>query len=128
MKIKGKTLLEIMEAATCSLPSQIGAFPQVSGIRYCEYESAMKTGSSMKIPTYFAPAKPGSRVTIHEIGGKPFDADKVYTLVTTEFICRGERLRGNGGTGGCGYPGHRVMWMPEAVEETILKRLKGTVS
>lgn len=50
MKIKGETLLEIIEAATCSLPSQIGAFPQVSGIRYTvNTKVPYETGSSMKI-------------------------------------------------------------------------------
>ena len=90
MKIKGETLLEIIEAATCSLPSQIGAFPQVSEIRYTvNTKVPYENGKQYENSTYFEPAKPGSRVTIHEVGGKPFDADKVYTLVTTEFICRG---------------------------------------
>lgn len=56
MKIKGETLLEIIEAATCSLPSQIGAFPQVSGIRYTvNTKVPYETGSSMKIPPTLRP-------------------------------------------------------------------------
>lgn len=128
MKIKGETLLEIIEAATCSLPSQIGAFPQVSGIRYTvNTKVPYENGKQYENSTYFAPAKPGSRVTIHEVGGKPFDADKVYTLVTTEFICRGGDAYGKLTEPGAvdiqaiGYVD------TEAVENYLKEELKGTV-
>lgn len=128
MKIKGETLLEIMEAATCSLPSQIGAFPQVSGIRYIvNTKVPYENGKQYENSTYFAPAKPGSRVTIHEVGGNPFDADKVYTLVTTEFICRGGDAYGKLTEPGAvdiqaiGYVD------TEAVENYLKEELKGTV-
>ena len=128
MKIKGETLLEIIEAATCSLPSQIGAFPQVSGIRYTvNTKVPYENGKQYENSTYFAPAKPGSRVTIHEVGGKPFDADKVYALVTTEFICRGGDAYGKLTEQGAvdiqaiGYVD------TEAVENYIKEELKGTV-
>lgn len=128
MKIKGETLLEIIEAATCSLPSQIGAFPQVSRIRYTvNTKVPYENGKQYENSTYFAPAKPGSRVTIHEVGGKPFDADKVYTLVTTEFICRGGDAYGKLTEPGAvdiqaiGYVD------TEAVENYLKEELKGTV-
>ena len=128
MKIKGETLLEIIEAATCSLPSQIGAFPQVSGIRYTvNTKVPYENGKQYENSTYFAPAKPGSRVTIHEIGGKPFDVDKVYTLVTTEFSCRGGDAYGKltePGTVDIQAIGYVDT---EAVENYLKEELKGTV-
>ena len=128
MKIKGETLLEIMEAATCSLPSQIGAFPQVSGIRYTvNTKVPYENGKQYENSTYFAPAKPGSRVTIHEVGGKSFDVDKVYTLVTTEFICRGGDAYGKLTEPGAADIQAIGYVDTEAVENYLKEELKGTV-
>lgn len=87
MKITGKKLLEILEAATSTIPDAMGAFPQVAGMKYTintkvKYEPGEKYPNSV----FHAPAKPGSRVTINSIGGKPFNPDAIYTVATIEFI------------------------------------------
>jgi 5'-nucleotidase len=38
---------------------------------------------------YYAPAAPGTRVTITEVGGKPFDPEATYTIATIDFIASG---------------------------------------
>ncbi len=90
MKLKGSKILEILESATCVSPLPIGAFPQVSGIRYIinPYVSYAK-GNKYDGSEYYAPAKPGSRVTIEEIAGKPFDAERIYAVIMTEFQYNG---------------------------------------
>jgi 5'-nucleotidase len=35
------------------------------------------------------PAAPGSRVTIHEVGGQPFDPDASYVIAAGDFILTG---------------------------------------
>ncbi|MEG0146700.1 MAG: 5'-nucleotidase C-terminal domain-containing protein, partial [Clostridia bacterium] len=39
--------------------------------------------------TYYAPAKPGARVTIDSIGGEPFDPAKNYNIATNDFSAAG---------------------------------------
>ena len=48
-----------------------------------------ENGEQYPNSTYYAPAKPGSRVTIDTVGGEPFDAEKVYTIVTNNFSAAG---------------------------------------
>lgn len=88
--VTGAELLEALEAATFSTPGAIGAFPQVAGIEY-EIDTAVPFESSEKYPdsTYDKPAKPGSRVTINSIGGEAFDPEKLYTIVTNDFVAAG---------------------------------------
>ncbi len=128
MRIKGDVLLEIMEAATCSLPSQIGAFPQVSGIRYTvDTRVPYVNGKPYENSTYFAPEKPGSRVTIHEVGGKPFDPGKMYTIATTEFLCRGGDAYGKLTEPGAADIQAIGYVDTECVENYIKEELKGKV-
>ena len=39
--------------------------------------------------TYYAPAKPGSRVTIATVGGEAWAADAEYTIATNDFTAAG---------------------------------------
>ncbi len=90
VNITGEELLEILEATTCVIPDPIGAFPQVAGIKY-EINTAMPyaKGKLYKGSTYYAPARPGTRVKILEVGGKPFNLQNRYAIATTDFICSG---------------------------------------
>ena len=90
LDVTGAELLEALEAATSSTPKAIGAFPQVAGIVFSidtsvEYEQ----GEQYPDSTYFAPAKPGSRVSIDSIGGEAFELEKVYTIATNDFTAAG---------------------------------------
>ncbi len=90
LNVTGAELLEALEAATCTTPKAIGAFPQVAGITFAidtsvEYEN----GEQYPDSTYYKPAKPGSRVTIETVGGKPFDAAAMYTIATNDFTAAG---------------------------------------
>ena len=90
MKLKGTTLLEILEAATCTTPEPLGAFPQVAGLKYTvNTQIPFVRGKQYPHSAYYAPATPGSRVTLYEVAGKPFDPEADYTIATQEFICRG---------------------------------------
>lgn len=90
MTLKGKDLLEMLEAATCATPKAIGAFPQVAGLKYTlDTTVPYENGRQYPASTYFAPKKPGSRVTITEVGGEPFDPEKTYRVAAAEFVVRG---------------------------------------
>jgi 5'-nucleotidase len=89
-KVTGAQLLEAIEAATFETPKALGAFPQVSGITYAVDTSvAYEQGSQYPDSTYYAPAKPGSRVTISDVGGRGFGLSETYTLVSTDFVMNG---------------------------------------
>ncbi len=90
LEVTGAQLLEALEAATSSTPKAIGAFPQVSGIEF-EVNTTIPYEEGEQYPdsTYFAPAKPGARVTIKSIGGQPYAADTIYTIATNDFTAAG---------------------------------------
>lgn len=88
--LTGAQLLEALEAATYCTPSAVGAFPQVAGIEFTldttvEYVNGEQYAGS----TYYAPANPGSRVTIHTVGGEEFSLTDSYTLATNDFTAAG---------------------------------------
>lgn len=90
MNITGEKLLEILEAGTCVLPDAMGAFPQVAGMKYTvDVTVPFEKGAQYANSVFYVPAKPGSRVTIDEVAGKPFDPKAVYTVVTTDFVTLG---------------------------------------
>lgn len=88
--ITGAQLLEMLEANTYSLPDSIGGFPQVAGITYTVDTSVKyENGAQYEDSTYFAPAKPGSRVTDVTVNGKALDLKETYTLATNDFTAVG---------------------------------------
>lgn len=90
MTISGHTLLEVLEASTCVTPKALGSFPQVAGITMTINTSEPYVkGKLYEGSSYYAPAKPGSRVVISAVGGKKFNPDKMYNIVVTEFQCNG---------------------------------------
>ena len=86
----GAQILEALEAACQDLPDEMGSFPQVSGIKFT-LDTTVEYAEGELYPdsTYHAPARPGSRVKIEEIGGGKFDPKKIYTVATTDFIATG---------------------------------------
>lgn len=90
LTVTGAELLEALEAATYSTPEAIGAFPQVSGIVFTiDTTVAFEQGEMYPDSTYYAPAKPGSRVTIESVGGEAFDPEALYTIATNDFTAAG---------------------------------------
>ncbi len=90
IKVTGAVLLEALEAATQLSPKENGSFPQVSQIQYTlDMTVPYQKGALYPGSSYFAPAAPGSRVTITEVGGKPFDPEATYTIATIDFIAAG---------------------------------------
>lgn len=88
--MKGSKLLEIIEAATSSLPDAMGSLPQVAGIEYIvDTRVPFTKGEQYPNSLFCAPAKPGSRVTIKSVAGKPFDPNASYTICLTEFLVLG---------------------------------------
>ncbi|NLO85574.1 MAG: bifunctional metallophosphatase/5'-nucleotidase [Clostridiales bacterium] len=88
--VTGAELLEALEAATCALPEASGAFPQVAGIEFTiDTTVPYENGEQYPDSTYFAPAKPGSRVTIATVGGEAFDLEALYTIATNDFTAAG---------------------------------------
>ncbi|OTF81598.1 5' nucleotidase-like protein [Euroglyphus maynei] len=74
--IDGRQIYRALENGVSQFPKYEGRFPQVSGISF-----------------EFDPTKPsGSRVNINSImiQGEPIDEDKLYKMVTKEFIVQGK--------------------------------------
>ncbi len=88
--VTGAELLEALEAATCTTPDAIGAFPQVAGIVFT-VDTAVPYETTENYPdsTYGKPANPGSRVTIETVGGEAFDPEALYTVATNDFTAAG---------------------------------------
>lgn len=88
--ITGAQLLEILEASTFCTPETIGGFPQVAGIEYTlDTTVPYENGDLYPDSTYYAPAKPGSRVTIKSVNGKEFDPNANYTVSVNSFQAEG---------------------------------------
>lgn len=88
--ITGEQLLEVLEASTFATPTAIGGFPQIAGAEYTVNTAIpYENGEQYPDSTYYAPAKPGSRVTINSINGKPFDLEANYTVVVNSFQAEG---------------------------------------
>lgn len=90
VKVTGTQLLEALEAGTYCTPTTIGGFPQVSGIEFT-VNTAVEYAAGPQYPasTYYAPAAPGSRVSIQTVGGAAFDPAKLYTIATNDFTAKG---------------------------------------
>ena len=93
--VTGAQLLEALEAGTCTTPDAIGAFPQVSGIAFTINTAVpYENGDQYPGSTYYAPAKPGSRVSIATVGGEAFDPAATYTIATNDFTAKGNDTYG----------------------------------
>ncbi len=90
VQVPGKDLLEVLEAATFSTPKAAGGFPQVAGMKFTvDTTVPYENGTQYPDSTFYAPAKPGSRVTIESVGGKPFDPEALYWIATNDFLAVG---------------------------------------
>ena len=90
VQVTGSQLLEALEAGCSMAPDELGGFPQVSNMSFSVDTSvAYEMGDQYPKSTYHAPAKPGSRVTIHKVGDRDFVADDVYTVASIDFVCAG---------------------------------------
>lgn len=92
IKVTGAQLLEALEAGCQGVGTDkpLGAFPQVSGINYTiDATVPYEEGPTYPDSTYASPAAPGSRVTIHDVGGRAFDEGETYTLAASNFLCLG---------------------------------------
>ncbi len=88
--ITGEQLLEVMEASTFCTPAALGGFPQVAGMEFTvDISVPYENGAQYPDSTYYAPAAPGSRVTIESVGGKAFDPEATYTVVVNSFQAEG---------------------------------------
>lgn len=90
VSLTGADLLEALEASCSAAPDALGGFPQVSGIKFTVDTSVpYAQGEQYPDSTYYAPAAPGSRVTIETVGGKAFDKDAVYNIAVNNFMADG---------------------------------------
>ncbi len=88
--VKGSTLLEVLESTTFAAPTELGAFPQIAGMNITVNTTIPYDANDEPFPgsTYYGP-KSIKRVTINDIGGKPFDPDALYAVVTNDFVSGG---------------------------------------
>lgn len=90
IKVTGAQLLEALEAACFICPEASGAFPQVAGIQFVlDTTVPYENGAQYPDSTYYAPANPGSRVTITSVGGKEFKLTDTYHIATNNFTAAG---------------------------------------
>jgi 2',3'-cyclic-nucleotide 2'-phosphodiesterase (5'-nucleotidase family) len=90
MTLTGAELLELLEASSFSTPEPAGGFLQVAGIR-CTIDTSVPYAQGEQYPssTFYAPAKPGSRVTIETVGEAPFDPAAMYVVATNDYLAAG---------------------------------------
>ena len=130
LTIKGSKLLEIIEASTQCTPDEMGGFPQVSGIEYTlnltvPYQKGPQYPRSM----YYAPAAPGSRVTINSVGGKAFDPDAEYRIVVNNFIkAGGDSYTGLTAKDAIISAENLGLWDSECLQKYITDRLHGKIT
>ena len=90
VQVSGAALLEAIEASCAVNPEEMGAFPQVSGLTFTlDTTVPYEEGESYPQSLHPAPAKPGSRVTIEDVGGRGFDLNDTYTIAANDFMCAG---------------------------------------
>ena len=92
VKVTGAQLLEILEAACQAVGTddELGAFPQVAGIEFTVNGTVpYEKGEQYPNTSYYGPAAPGARVTIHTVGGADFDENATYTVAVTDFLTQG---------------------------------------
>ncbi len=126
VKVTGAELLEVLEASTYCTPQTIGGFPHVSGIEFTvDTAKAYDQGEPYPGSTYCKP-RSIQRVTIQSVGDKAFDADKVYTIATNDFMASGGdtyyAFKASSATYDLG------LLMDEVVMDYITDELKGTVT
>lgn len=88
--VTGAELLEALEASTYCTPEAVGAFPQVSGIKFTidVNKAYAKNDTTYPGSTYYGP-KSINRVSIQEVNGKPFDPKATYAVITNNFLAAG---------------------------------------
>ena len=92
LKVSGAELLEVIEVgcAVVGTGEEMKSFPQVSGIEFSVNATVpFEKGEPYPDSIYCAPAAPGSRVTIHTVGGADFDEDATYAIAVTDFMAQG---------------------------------------
>ena len=88
--MKGSVLLEAMEASTQTMPNQINAFPQVSGMEYTIYTGRNYYPLDDPYPgSVWHGPKEIRRVKITSINGKPFKKDDKYLVMMNSFCAGG---------------------------------------
>ncbi|KAM0247411.1 hypothetical protein ACHAP5_004050 [Fusarium lateritium] len=74
LRVTGQAIFDALENSVAMYPALEGRFPQVSNIRF-----------------EFDPSKPrGQRVLWADIGGKPYEPEKLYVLCTRGYMGRGK--------------------------------------
>ena len=90
IRISGAQLLEALEASAALMPKMAPSFPQVSGIKFAvDTRVAFESQGQYPNSTFNIPARPGSRVTIEDVGGRGFSLDDTYTVASIDFLCMG---------------------------------------
>lgn len=109
VKLTGAQLLEALEASTFQTPKALGGFPQVAGITFTvDTSKPYENGAQYPSSVFYAPAKPGTRVTIKDVGGRGFSTSDTYSIATNDFVSAGgdayaviaQAVAENGLTGG----------------------------
>lgn len=88
--VPGQVLQDVLETSTCVTPEEMGGFPHVAGLEYTlDTTVPFAKGEQYEGSAYYKPAKPGSRLQIKTVNGKPFDPKATYTILACEFLCNG---------------------------------------
>lgn len=94
----GQQILNALEWASRSVPSESGGFFQVSGIRY-EIHTYVESGCTMDENGMLTGVKGEYRVRNVEIGGQPLDLKATYTVAGSRYVLA------NGGDGNTAFSG-----------------------
>ena len=98
----GQQILDALEWASRSVPSENGGFLQVSGIRY-EIHTYLESSCTSDEDGMFTGVAGEYRVKNVEIGGQPLDPEATYSVASSQYILVGS---GDGNTAFSGCDGY----------------------
>ena len=127
-EMTGAQLLELLEASTYCTPTAVGGFPQVSGIEYTiNTLKAYDQGEQYPNSTYYGP-KSINRVTVTKVGGKDFDPEATYTIVSNDFLAAGGDTCYTLKSLDAEHNKSLEIFLDDALQEYITEELKGVVT
>lgn len=126
VQVTGAELLEALEASTYCAPESLGCFPQVSGITFTINTGAPFATSGLYPGSTYPQPDEVNRVTIQTVGGRVFDPDEVYTIVTNDFLGAGGDSYYTFGSSPIGYD--LGVPLDEVVMDYVTAQLDGVIT
>ncbi|MBO5565350.1 MAG: bifunctional metallophosphatase/5'-nucleotidase [Lachnospiraceae bacterium] len=121
----GQQILDALEWGTRAVPTELGGFPQVSGLTY-EIHTYIEDGCTSDDEGFWTGHEGDYRVQNVMVDGKPLDLDKTYTVASQNYILL-ERGDGYAMFDGCEVLQESVMLDNQVLMNYITEKLDGVI-